>query len=204
MLYGGMIKNDWYAMGRVGVGSYREDMRRALLLGGDSSGVSSDSLGRYEVAYGESGYRFHLGNALITPYMNLQYAQIERGAINELGGDGFGLKSGDQNIERWQAGLGVRSTQQWSLGSAGNLGLQFRFLWQQAFAMHGEVFDASFDALNQWAPVGGIGVSRYGGVAGATLNWDFNRRSSLVAGYDQHFDQHQLGKTATLTYRWQF
>lgn len=204
MLYGGLIKNDWYAMGRVGVGNYREDMRRNLLLGVDPAAVASDSLGRYEVAYGESGYRFHLGNALITPYMNLQYAQIERSAINELGGDGFGLKSGGQNIERWQAGLGVRTSQSWSLGSAGHLGLQFRFLWQQAFAMHGDVFDASFDALNQWAPVGGIGVSRYGGVAGATLNWDFNRRSSLVAGYDQHFDQHQLGKTGTLAYRLQF
>ena len=204
MLYGGLVKNDWYAMGRVGVGNYREDMRRNLLLGVDTAAVASDSLGRYEVAYGESGYRFHLGNALITPYMNLQYAQIERSAVNELGGDGFGLKSGGQNIERWQAGLGVRTTQSWSLGSAGNLGLQFRFLWQQAFAMRGDVFDASFDALNQWAPVGGIGVSRYGGVAGATLNWDFNKRSSLVAGYDQHFDQHQLGKTGTLTYRLQF
>ena len=204
MLYGGVIKNDWYTMGRVGVGNYREDMRRNLLLGADSAAVASDSLGRYEVAYGETGYRFHLGNALVTPYMNLQYAQIERSALNELGGDGFGLKSGGQSIERWQAGLGVRTTQSWSLGSAGNLGLQFRFLWQQAFAMRGDVFDASFDALNQWAPVGGIGVSRYGGVAGATLNWDFNRRSSLVAGYDQHFDQHQLGKTGTLTYRWQF
>jgi autotransporter-associated beta strand protein len=204
MLYGGLIKNDWYTMGRVGVGNYREDMRRNLLLGVDNAAVASDSLGRYEVAYGESGYRFHLGNALITPYMNLQYAQIERSAINELGGDGFGLKSGGQNIERWQAGLGVRTTQSWSLGSGGNLGLQFRFLWQQAFAMRGDVFDASFDALNQWAPVGGIGVSRYGGVAGATLNWDFNKRSSLVAGYDQHFDQHQLGKTGTLTYRLQF
>ena len=204
MLYGGLIKNDWYTMGRVGVGNYREDMRRNLLLGADNAAVASDSLGRYEVAYGESGYRFHVGNALITPYVNLQYAQIERGALNELGGDGFGLKADGQNIERWQAGVGVRTTQSWSLGNAGNIGLQFRFLWQQAFAMRGDVFDASFDALNQWAPVGGIGVSRYGGVAGATLNWDFNRSSSLVAGYDQHFDQHQLGKTGTLTYRWQF
>ncbi|HEX7816688.1 S8 family serine peptidase [Dyella sp.] len=204
MFYGGIVRNDWYAMGRFGVGDYREDMRRNLLLGLTAAPVASDSLGRYEVAYGESGYRFHLGNAMLTPYMNLQYAQIERGSVNELGGYGFGLKSNGQNIQRWQAGLGVRSSQHWSMGQAGELGLQFRFLWQQAFGMRGDVFDASFAALNQWAPVGGIGLSRYGGVAGMTLNWDFSRHSHLAAGYDQHFDQHQLGKTGTLTYSWEF
>jgi len=204
MLYGGVIKSDWYAMGRFGVGNYREDMRRNLLLGVTSAPVASDSLGRYEVAYGESGYRFRLGGATLTPYVNLQYAQIERSAINELGGYGFGLKSGGQTLQRWQAGVGLRASQQWSLGRAGDLGLQFRLLWQQAFGMQGDVFDASFAALDQWSPVGGIGVSRYGGVAGMTLNWNFSRHASLVAGYDQHFDQNQLGRTGTLSYRWEF
>jgi uncharacterized protein with beta-barrel porin domain len=30
------------------------------------------------VAYGESGYRLALGRAVVTPYANLQYAQIRR------------------------------------------------------------------------------------------------------------------------------
>ena len=57
MLYGGVIRGSWYTMGRFGIGSYRETMRRQLQLGDQFAGVASDGNGRYGVAYGESGYR---------------------------------------------------------------------------------------------------------------------------------------------------
>jgi autotransporter-associated beta strand protein len=204
MLYGGVIRGSWYTMGRFGIGSYRESMRRQLELGDQFAGVASDGNGRYGVAYGESGYRLALGRTQITPYMNLQYAQIQRNGFNELGAYGFGLKSGAQSTARWQAGAGLRATHDWALAGGGSLSLQGRMLWQQSFGLRGEVFDASFSGINQFAPVGGIGVSRYGGVFGTTLDWRMTPRASLQLGYDQYLGQRQQAKMATASFRLDF
>jgi len=204
MFYGGTIRGNWYTMGRFGLGSYREEMHRQIQLGSQYAGVSSDTSGRYGVAYGESGYRLALGQAHFTPYVNLQYAQIQRNGFNEQGGYGFGLKSSAQQTERWQAGLGLRSMQQWLLKKGGSLSLQMRVAWQQSFGMHGDVFEASFSGINQFAPVGGIGLSRYGGVAGTTLAWGFTPRASLQLGYERYFGQHQQGQMGSMSFNWTF
>lgn len=204
MFYGGTIHGAWYAMGRFGVGHYREDMRRRLQLGDQVSGVSSRTDGDYSVAYGESGYRFALGQTQIIPYANLQFARIRRDGFNEVGGAGFGLTAGSQQVRRWQAGLGLRSTRGWTLAAGQHLELQTHLLWQQSLATSGDVFDASFTGLQQWAPVGGIGLSRYGGVAGAALAWTTSPRSLLAIGIDQYLGQHERSQMATLSYRLNF
>jgi len=204
MLYGGVVQGDWYTMGRIGFGTYRENMERELELGSEYAGVGSQSNGHYGLAYGESGYRFSLGGMQLTPYVNLQYAQIQSDGFNEAGADGFGLMSGQQNIERWQAGVGMRAMHLWSLDGGSTLTLQARLLWQQAFAMHGDIPDASFTGLAQWSPVGGIGLSRYGGVVGTTLDWKFAAKSSLQLDAEKDYDQYQRGKMAMVSYRWTF
>ncbi|MES2311712.1 MAG: S8 family serine peptidase [Pseudomonadota bacterium] len=205
MLYGGVVRGAWYTMGRFGIGSYRETMRRQLELGNQFAGVASDINGRYGVAYGESGYRLALGGRTqVTPYMSLQYAQIQRDGFNELGAYGFGLKSAAQSTARWQAGAGLRATHDWALAGGGSLSLQGRMLWQQSFGLRGEVFDASFSGINQFAPVGGIGLSRYGGVFGTTLDWHLTPRASLQLGYDQYLGQRQQAKMATASFRVDF
>jgi outer membrane autotransporter protein len=204
MLYGGMVQNQWYAMGRLGMGSYREDMHRHVELGSDVEAVASNTNGTYDIAYGESGYRMQLGGMHITPYINLQYANIRTDGFNEIGGDGFGLKAGGQAIERWQGGAGVRAGRDWTFAGGSSLGLQVHMLWQRAFSMRGDVLDASFAVLNQWAPVGGIGLSRYGGDAGLGLNWTFSPRSSLSLSMDQYVAQREHGKMDTLAYRLSF
>jgi autotransporter-associated beta strand protein len=204
MLYGGFVQNQWYAMGRLGVGSYREDMRRHLELGSDVESVASNTNGTYNVAYGESGYRMQLGGVHITPYMSVQYADIRTDGFDELGGDGFGLKAAAQTIQRWQAGAGLRAGRDWSLSGGSSLSVQAHMLWQRAFSMRGDVLDASFAALNQWAPVGGIGLSRYGGDAGLSVDWAISHRSSLSLGLDQYVAEHEHGKMDTLAYRLSF
>ena len=191
-------------MGRFGVGDYRETMRRQIQLGNRYSGVASDSSGRYGVAYGESGYRLTLGGAQLTPYLSLQYAQIRRSGFDEVGADGFGLKSGAQTTARWQAGAGVRADHEWTLANGQSLSLQGRMSWQQSFGLRGEVFDASFSGINQFAPVGGIGLSRYGGVVGTSLNWKLAPRASLQLGYDQYLGQRQQARMATAGFNWAF
>ena len=204
MLYGGLIRGSWYTMGRFGMGDYRETMRRQLQLGSQFSGVESNSNGRYGVAYGESGYRLAWGRTRLTPYANLQYAQIRRDGFVEQGGYGFGLKSGAQVTSRWQAGLGLRATRDWTLAGGSHLNLQARALWQQSFGLRGEVFDASFSGIDQFAPVGGIGLSRYGGVLGTTLDWQMTSRASLQLGYDRYLGQRQQAQMATANFRWAF
>jgi uncharacterized protein with beta-barrel porin domain len=204
MLYGGVVRGAWYTMGRFGIGSYRETMRRQLELGNQFAGVASDINGRYGVAYGESGYRLALGRTQVTPHMSLQYAQIQRDGFNELGAYGFGLKSAAQSTARWQAGAGLRATHDWALAGGGSLSLQGRMLWQQSFGLRGEVFDASFSGINQFAPVGGVGLQRYGGVFGTTLDWHMTPRASLQLGYDQYLGQRQQAKMATASFRLDF
>ena len=204
MLYGGAVRGHWYAMGRFGIGSFQETMHRQLQLGIQFAGVGSDSRGRYGVAYGESGYRFSPGGAHVTPYASLEYAQIRRDGFDELGGDGFGLKASALTTARWQAGLGLRASRQWQLGRAGSLALHGHMAWQQSFGLRGAAFDASFTGVNQWAPLGGIGLARYGGAAGTSLDWSMNPRSDLSLGYDRYFGQGQQASMATLNYRWSF
>jgi len=204
MLYGGLVRGNGYLMGRVGMGNYREAMRRNVLLGPAFAGVDSDSHGRYDVAYGESGYRTTLGRLTLTPYASLQYARIDSSGFNEAGAWGFGLKANAHAIERWQAGLGVRAARQWSFAGGASLDLQARLAWQRAFATRGDAFEASFTGIEQWAPLGGIGLSRYGGVAGMTLDWTVSPRAGLTFGLDHRFAQHEQGSMATLAYRLSF
>jgi autotransporter-associated beta strand protein len=200
MVYGGVVRGSWYAMGRVGVGNDWQNTRRELLLGNQYAGVGSVSHGTYDVAYSESGYRFNAGKWKFTPYANLQYAYVSRDGFNELGGDGFGLNTGSQTIQRWQAGLGFRGSREWKLPDGSSLSLQGHFLWQDAFAMHGVVPTASFAALQQFMPINGIGLSRYGSVAGVSLNWRFSARSQLSFGADQYTAQHEHATMGTVNY----
>ncbi|HET6806022.1 MAG TPA: S8 family serine peptidase [Frateuria sp.] len=204
MLYGGLVHGNAYLMGRLGVGNYRESMHRNLLLGPALAGVASDSQGRYDVAYGESGYRTTLGRVTLTPYASLQYARIDSSGFDEPGAWGFGLKANAHAIQRWQAGLGLRAARQWSFAGGGSLDLQARLAWQRALATRGDVFEASFTGVDQWAPLGGIGLSRYGGVAGLTLDWAMTPRAGLTLGLDHRFAQREQGSMATLAYRLSF
>ncbi|UGB37257.1 S8 family serine peptidase [Frateuria soli] len=204
MFYGGLVRGNAYLMGRVGMGNYRESTHRNLQLGPAVAGVASDSHGRYEVAYGESGYRTTAGALTLTPYASLQYARIDSSGFNEPGAWGFGLKASARTIERWQAGLGLRAARQWTFAGGGSLDLQARLAWQRAFATRGDVFEASFTGIDQWAPLGGIGLSRYGGVAGMTLDWAMTPRTGLSLGIDHRFAQREQGSMATLAYRVSF
>ena len=204
MLYGGVVEGNWYTMGRFGVGDYRENMQRELELGNEFAGAYSQNNGRYGLAYGESGYRLTLGGMQLTPYVNLQYAQIQSDGFNEAGADGFGLMANEQNIERWQAGVGMRAMHRWLLDGSSTLTLQTRLLWQRALVMHGEIPDASFTGLTQWAPIGGIGLSRYGGVAATSLDWSFSPTSSLQLDVEKDYDQYQDGNMAMVSYKLTF
>jgi hypothetical protein len=77
-------------------------------------------------------------------------------------------------------------------------------LWEDALSMRGVLPNASFEALQQWSPVEGIGLSRYGGIAGLSLDWRFTPRSNLSLGVDEYDAQREHATISTLNYRLNF
>ncbi|UPG88852.1 S8 family serine peptidase [Luteibacter aegosomaticola] len=196
-LYAGTQGANWYSVGRVAFGSYRGDTQR-LLRFGDMGGAftGGDYSGRYNVAYGEMGYRSHLGAFDFTPYADVQYASIHRDGFAELGGDGFGLAADGHTTSRWQAGLGLRAGSTW-LTSYGKFRMDMKLGWQNAFATKGEVFSARYTGLSQWAPVDGIGLSRQAATLGLNAGMDLGSRTQLAFGVDQRFASRDHSRSAT-------
>ena len=194
MVYAGWLDGNWYTQGRVGFGQFRQDINRQLLLGYSTQGVSTRYSGNYSVAYGESGFYLNHGGTRITPFVDVEYASIDRGGFAEQGAGGFGLRSGGQALDRWQSGLGVRVDRRWDLGDGRAVKLGAHAQWQRTLASHGDVFDASFVGLQQWQPLTGIGLSRYGGLFGFRLDTTLSAHTALNFGYDYEMGQRVSGQ----------
>ncbi|QWT20799.1 S8 family serine peptidase [Bacillus sp. NP157] len=200
-LYAGSQGANWYGVGRFGFGSFRGDTQRLLRFGDmGSSFAGGDNSGRYNVAYGEVGYRTHMGAFDFTPYADLQYASIRRDGFSELGGDGFGLSADGHTTSRWQAGFGMRAGSTW-LTSYGKFRMDMKLGWQNAFATSGEVFSARYTGVAQWAPVEGIGLSRRAATLGLNAGMDLGTRTQLAFGVDQRFADRDHSRSATASVR---
>jgi fibronectin-binding autotransporter adhesin len=189
MLYAGWLNGNWYTQGRIGFGHSRQDVSRQILLGNSAQGVRTQYNGSYDVAYGESGLHFGHGNNHVAPFVNVEYARVDRGDFAEQGAGGFGLRSNAQTLDRWQAGLGVRAGHHWVLKGGGTVDFSARAQWQRTLASHGDVFDASFVGLQQWQPLVGIGLSRYSGLLGIGLDATLSTQTTLKFGYDYEMGQ---------------
>ncbi len=184
LAYVGWSRGHWYSRGQFGFGEYRQDISRRVLLGYQWFPVSTWYNGSYRTAYGESGLHFGHGADLITPFVNVQYARLDRNGFAEQGAYGFGLKAGAQTLDRWQAGAGLRATHRLNFGSDRWVDLSAHAQWQHTLASHGGVFDASFVGVNDWRPLAGVGLSRTSALVGVNLAAQLGRRSSLNFGYD--------------------
>jgi len=189
MMYAGWLNGNWYTQGRVGFGHFEQDVSRQILLGDSVQGVRTQYNGNYNVAYGESGLHFGRGDSHVTPFVNVQYARIDRGGFAEQGAGGFGLRSNAQTLDRWQAGLGVRAGRHWNLDGGRAVDFIARAQWQRTLASHGDVFNASFVGLEQWQPLVGIGLSRYSGLLGVGLDATLSAHTTLKFGYDYEIGQ---------------
>ncbi|GAA0887366.1 autotransporter outer membrane beta-barrel domain-containing protein [Rhodanobacter soli] len=189
MMYAGWLNGNWYTQGRVGFGHFEQDVSRQILLGDSVQGVQTQYSGNYNVAYGESGLHLGRGDSHVTPFVNVQYARIDRGGFAEQGAGGFGLRSNAQTLDRWQAGLGVRAGRHWNLDDGRAVDVSARAQWQRTLTSHGDALDASFVGLQQWQPLVGIGLSRYSGLLGVGLDATLSTRTTLKFGYDYEMGQ---------------
>lgn len=184
LAYVGWSRGHWYSRGQFGFGEYRQDISRRVLLGYRWFPVSTWYNGSYRTAYGESGLHFGRGADMVTPFVNVQYARLDRNGFAEQGAFGFGLKAGAQTVDRWQAGAGLRATHRLNFGGDRWVDLSAHAQWQHTLASHGGVFDASFVGVNDWRPLAGVGLSRTSALVGVNLAAQLGRRSSLNFGYD--------------------
>lgn len=190
MFYAGLAGDYWYSQGRLGFGHVRQDVNRRLLLGDTTEGVSTRYDGRYQVAYGESGLRFGRGDMRLTPFVSVEYARSDRDGFAEQGAGGFGLRTDAQALERWQAAVGVRAARRWNFGNGRTLDFGAHAQWRRTLGANGDDLDASFVGLQQWSPLLGIGLSRYGGLFGIGLDVRLSPRATLKLAYDYERGQY--------------
>lgn len=189
MLYAGWISGNWYTRGRVGLGHFRQDISRQILLGYSVQGVGTHYSGRYDVVRGESGLHLGPGRSHVTPFVNVAYERIVRDGFAEQGAGGFGLRSDARTLDRWQAGAGVRADRHWDLGSGHTVDVSASAQWQRTMASQGEAFDASFVGLQQWQRLVGIGLSRYSGLFDAGVDATLSAHTSLKFSYAYELGQ---------------
>ncbi|HJU27043.1 MAG TPA: autotransporter domain-containing protein, partial [Rhodanobacteraceae bacterium] len=159
-LYGGLANGAWYAEGQIGGGRFRQDMQRLLLLGGITAPVGSDLVGNYANASIETGYRLNMGDAQVTPFLQLGYQHLGQGGFAEQDGYGFGLAAAPHGTGRLQDAFGLRASRDWSLAHGLRMGLDATASWRHALRQYGEAFDATFTGFDDWLPMDGVGLSR--------------------------------------------
>lgn len=177
-LYAAGWHGDWYGQAQFALGGFDREMQRNLLLGSRGDAVSSNLSGNYQSAFAEIGRRFDLAGVSLTPYAGSQYARIANNGFEEQGRTGFGLRADAWDSSRWQGFAGMRAEQGWQVGNV-SLRADARAEWQQTLASHGEMFQASFTGLSQWAPLQGIGLADHTLTFGAGLSAVFGDNALL-------------------------
>ena len=190
VMYAGWYHHNAYVFGRFGVGQYRLDMNRSLLLGYTQQGVGTNYQGNYSALYGETGLRIATGPVHVTPFLDMGYQRSAQSGFAEQGAGGFGLRSHAQVLGRLQAGVGMRADHRWNFGHGRFVELTARAQWQRTVRSHGDAFNASFVGMQQWAPLVGIGLSRRHGLYGIGMNAYLSRHAALKFNLDHELGTH--------------
>ena len=188
-VYAAGWRSDWYGQAHVASGGFDRQLQRNLLIGTMQDAVATQLSGRYQSAHGEIGRRFDVAGMALVPYAGSQFVRVHNDGFAERGGTGFGLRAEAWDSSRWQGMAGLRAERGWRMGGA-DVRADARAEWQRTLASSGEVFDASFTGLEQWAPLQGIGLAQRSQLFGVGLSaafggrtmfrFDLSRRSSDV------------------------
>ncbi len=199
-LYLGHQSGKAYVLGQLGVGEYDRQVRRGLLVGQSRYQVASEYTGRFASVNLETGYRTGTEALALTPYLGVDHTRVSREGFNEVGANGFGLRTRDSVGERTQAIAGARAERQWQGPWQGVWTLRGYAEWQQALAASGFDVDASFVEVDSWSALLGGDAARSGGMFGLALGSRLGRNSALSLGYDQRFGPREGIRTVSLRY----
>ena len=186
-LYAAGWRGAWQAQAQLASGSFSRQMQRQLLLGGLRDTAATRLAGDYQSAFGEVGRRFDAAGVAVTPYLGAQFVRVANDGFIESSDSGFGLRANAWHSRHWQGLAGIRGERAWRIGGA-DLRADARAEWQRTLSSHGQLFQASFTGVEQWAPLQGMGLegrSRLfalglGAAIGSksTFRFDLSRRSS--------------------------
>ncbi|NYZ63163.1 S8 family serine peptidase [Luteimonas deserti] len=188
-----------YIAGQLGSGRFERDMQRQLFAGADWQGVSARYSGRYTQAAVEAGRRWHVGGAEFGPYLGAEQVRLRSDGFDELGGDGFGLRSAGWDVSRTQAIAGLRA--RWG---APGFALHGYGEWQHTLAASGFDLQASFTGIEAWAPIAGLSPARSGGIAGLGIESWLSPRARMAFGVDQRFGPRGTDRMASLRFAYGF
>ncbi len=186
---------DGYLLAQLGTGRFERDMQRSVFAGLDWQGVSTRYAGRYSQAAVEAGRQWRLGAVALAPYVGAEQVRLRSDGFDEIGGNGFGLRSVGWNAERTQAIAGLRT--RWD---AAGVSLHGYGEWQQTLSASGFDLQASFTGVEAWAPIAGMEPARSGGLLGVGLSSWLTPRSQLVLGLDQRFGPRGRDRMASLRF----
>lgn len=194
-LYAGVLRGNGYLLGQGGLGRFDRDIDSELSSGRTAHGVSSRYSGRFHTASVEGGYRIGLGASVLTPYLGAEYTRLGSEGFQELGGEGFGLRTGAWNASRTQAIAGMQLARRW-----GNVSLQAYGEWQHTVASSGLEVDASFVGIEAWSPLPSLSPSRSGGLFGIAIEAWLAPAASVSLGVDQRFGPRGDARLLSLRY----
>ena len=116
---------------------------------------------------------------------------------------GFGLRANAWDSSRWQGFAGLRAARGWRLGDA-DLRVDARAEWQQTLASRGELFEASYVGLEQWAPLQGMGLARRSQLFGVGLSAAFGDRTAFRFDLSRRSSDVGAGNMASLQALYRF
>lgn len=177
-LYAAGWRDGWQAQAQLASGTFSRQMQRELLLGGLRDAAATRLSGDYLAAFGEIGRRFDAGALALVPYLGAQFVRVANDGFVESGESGFGLRANAWDSQRWQGFAGLRGERAWRVGGV-DLRADARAEWQRTLSSHGQLFDASFTGVEQWAPLQGMALGERSRLFGLGLNAAFGSRATF-------------------------
>ena len=178
-LYAASWHGDWYGQAQLALGSFKRQLQRNLLLGSQQDAVATQLSGNYTSASGEIGRRIENSSGIaLTPYLGSQFVRIGNDGFAEASATGFGLRANAWESSRWQGFAGLRADRGWRVGGI-DLRADARAEWQQTLASRGQLFDASYTGLTQWAPLQGIALGSRSTLLGLGVSASVDNNTSF-------------------------
>lgn len=190
---------DTYVMAQLGSGRFDRDMQRQLFAGAGWQGVSTRYAGSFTQAAVEAGHQWRVGATAFGPYLGAEQVRLRSDGFDEVGGNGFGLRSSGWDVERSQAIAGLRA--RWD---APGFSLHGYGEWQQTLSASGFDLQASFTGIEAWAPIAGLEPARSGGLFGVGLTSWLTPRTQFTLGLDQRFGPRGDDRMASMRFAYGF
>lgn len=173
----------WGAFGLRGGAAYSwnsVDTSRKVAFGGFSDSLTAEYDAATTQVFGEAGYRFERGDAIVEPFANLAYIDVRTDGFTEKGGPAA-LTASASTTETTFATLGVRASRDVVLGDA-KATLRGMVGWRHAFGEVTPLTSVAFAGGNAFT-IAGIPVARDAVVVEAGVDFDLSPAATLGLSY---------------------